>query len=310
MFAHSKFSYYLKLILALLLWAGLYHIAKPATIAADPFLVGFLRYTIAAVIFLCILKIRSKSFNPNFNLTQWFLVAAVGSVGVFAYNVFFLNAEALISGNIVAILYAFAPCLTTLISSIVFKTRLNLLSKIGIVIALLGSLGVINYATPSCGQYFCTSIFTSIGRGEIFGVLATISFACYSVLSKYTSSKNVSSLPMNTYAAVFGSILLGITASFKSDFSVLSHVGLSFWAAIFYIAVLATIIAYLWYIDAIIHLGVFKTVVFQNTIPLQTVLIGYLFFHSQIGLGELVCGGVILLGVYITNYALTKAYCN
>jgi drug/metabolite transporter (DMT)-like permease len=196
--------------------------------------------------------------------------------------------------------------MTTIISAWIFKTKLNLLSKFGVLIALLGSIGVVNYATPECGQFWCNNTFAHIGRGEVYGILATLVFACYSVVSRCAAQRKVSSLVMNSYASIIGGILLGFVAAFKADFSVIPNLGISFWLAFFYITILATIVAYLWYTDAIIHLGVFKTVIFQNTIPLQTVLIGYLFFHEGIGIKVLGSGIVVLLGVYITNIALNK----
>lgn len=302
---NSQFKYYVQLCLALLLWAGLYHVAKPAAEASDPYLVAFLRYLISASLLLIILRVKNGYWFPTLNSKQWLLIFCIGALGICAYNVMFFSAEALISGNVVAILYSFTPCLTTIISSFVFKTKLNWLSKIGIVVAMFGSIGVVNYATPSCGQFFCSDILHVVGKGEIYGILATLIFACYSVLSRYTSQQNISALVMNAYAAVFGCLLLGGISIARSDFSIIPQLHFSFWLALIYISVLATVVAYLWYTSAIINLGVFKTVVFQNSIPFQTVLIGYVFFNEKIGLGELICGAVVIGGVYLTNFALS-----
>lgn len=296
--------YYFKLVCALAIWSGMYHVARPVAKKFDPCLIAFLRYTIAAVLLLFILKIKTGHINPRLNLRQWLAIISIGTVGIYLYNIFFFNAEALISGNTVAILYAFTPCLSTIISAYVFKTKLNWLCKTGIIIAMLGSIGVINYATPDCGQLFCSSIFHDINRGEIYGILATIVFSCYSVLSKYASQQQISSIVINTYGAVVGCVLLGITSLFHSNFNQINHFDLSFWLVMFYMAVLATVFSYLWYIDAIVHLGVFKTVMFQNTLPLQTVLIGYVIFHEKINLGELVCGTILLAGVYLSNLSI------
>lgn len=296
---------YIKLILTIAIWASIYHVARIATKVADVAVVAFVRYVITAGVFIFLHRLKTGRFIPILNKDQWLWVSILGLVGVCLYNILFFGAEALISGNIVAILYAFAPCITTVISSYVFKTRLNFLSKIGIVIALAGSIGVINYATPECGQLFCANIITHIGRGEVLGILATVTFACYSVISKYTSQKNVPAITMNTYSAVVGCISLGIYAFIFSDPGQISHLGFGFWASIFYMSVVATVIAYIWYTDAIVRLGVFRTVVFQNTIPLQAVIIGYVFFGDRINSGALVCGAVVLLGVYLTNYALS-----
>lgn len=303
---NPKLQYYVKLCLALLMWAGMYHVVKPAAELGDPVLIAFIRYFISAGLLLVVLRVKTKQWIPKLTLQQWLLIFCIGVIGICVYNILFFNAEALISGNIVAILYSFTPCLTTVISAYVFKNKLNRLSKIGILIALCGSIGVVNYATPECGQFFCSNIFASINRGEIYGVLATIAFACYSVLSKYTAQKNVSAMVLTAYSALVGCILLGVVALFQSDFNMIGHFNLSIWLALIYMSVFGTVVSYLWYTAAIINLGVFKTVVFQNTIPLQTVIIGYIFYHDEISRGVMLCGGVVLFGVYLTNFALSS----
>ena len=299
--ANTNTTYYLRLIAAIFIWSMLYHIAKPAASISGPYLIAFLRYLIAALLSLGILKWRTGKFIPQLNKEQWLLVMLIGLIGICSYNLFFFNAEALISGNTVAILYAFSPCLTTIISSFVFKTKLNLLSKIGIVVSLLGAIGVVNYASPECRCYFCSVTFQKMSCGEAYGLLATIAFALYAILSKYTAQKNVSTLVMNTYASVFGCIFLTIAAIYKGNFTILRTAPLSYWLDLLYISVLATVVAYLWYTQALIKLGVLKTVIFQNTVPIQAVVIGYLFFGEKIGRGELVCGLIIVLGVYLTS---------
>ena len=288
-----------------MLWAGLYHVAHSLAAVADLYVIAFIRYLIAAVLLLVVLRMRTGEFIPRLNLQQWLSISGLGLIGVCAYNVLFFSAEALVSGDVVAIFYSFTPCITTIISAYVFKTKLNYLSKVGLAIALIGSIGVVNYATPGCQQFFCTTIFNDLGRGQIYGILATLIFACYSVLSRYTAQQKISGLVMNSYASIIGAVFLGIIAYVKGDFSQVTALGINCWLGLGYMSVLATVVAYLWYTDAIIHLGVFKTVVFQNTIPLQAIVIGYIGFKEKISFGALICGLVVLCGVYLTNIALT-----
>lgn len=300
----NNFAAYLKLFLAILIWSGLYHVARPAVAVGSPVLVAFLRYLVSAVILLVMLRYKTGLWWHKLDAMQWWLVFLLGALGICAYNLLFFSAEALISGNLVAILYAFTPCMATVLSSLVFKTRLNLGSKIGVVVALLGSIGVVNYATPECQHYWCSNTLVHLGRGEMYGIGATVVFACYSVISRLAGQRKVSGIVMNAYAATIGGILLGIIAAFSSNFTVVAQFGWSFWLAFFYITILSTIVAYLWYTEAILKLGVFKTVIFQNTIPLQTVLLGWVFLNETVSIQTLLCGMVVIVGVYITNIAL------
>ncbi len=81
---------------------------------------------------------------------------------------------------------------------------------------------------------------------------------------------------------------------------------LLFWIGILYASVLATVIGYKWFSDAIIELGVNKTVVFQNMTPLVTVIIGIVFLDNRVSLDFIDAGLFILIGVFITNYITMK----
>ncbi|MDE4969662.1 EamA family transporter, partial [Francisella tularensis] len=90
------------------------------------------RYDFASLIFIVVHYYFTNTFFPMLNLKQWAYVIAVGFFGVFLYNIKFLWAEKLISGNIVAIIYAFTHCLITILSSYIFNLKLNQQAKIGI----------------------------------------------------------------------------------------------------------------------------------------------------------------------------------
>ncbi|MDE4963775.1 EamA family transporter, partial [Francisella tularensis] len=77
---------------------------------------------------------------------QWAYVIAFGFFGVFLYNITFLWAEKLISGNIFAIIYAFTPCLITILSIYIFNLKVNQQAKICIHVALLGTIGVFMFS--------------------------------------------------------------------------------------------------------------------------------------------------------------------
>lgn len=290
---------------ALLMWALLFHFGKYVMSSADAFLVGAIRYIGASILLLPILRYKKGYFFPTFNPKQWGLIIAVGVVGIFLYNVVFFNAEKVNSGAFVAIIFSLTPCLTTLISSVVFKQKLKVLTIIGIIIAFIGTLGIIGYSTPSCDAFFCSSIFTSGAiKAELLALATCVVFSIYSVMNKFATKEGLTSLELNTYASIVGAICLSGFAFVHSDLSQITFYPLSFWATMLYVVVLATVVAYLFYTDALHHLGVFKTTVFQNTIPFQVVILGAVFFHESITLAEVGCGCIILFGVFITNISL------
>ncbi|MDE5037678.1 cytochrome B6, partial [Francisella tularensis subsp. holarctica] len=59
---------YAKIVLALLFWASLYHIAPLPLSYFDIYLVGFIRYAFASWIFIVVNYYFTKTFFPRLNL--------------------------------------------------------------------------------------------------------------------------------------------------------------------------------------------------------------------------------------------------
>ena len=295
---------YIKISLALVFWASLYNIAPLPLSYVDIYLVGLIRYVFASMIFLVIHYYFVGCFFPKLSIRQWLHIIAVGFFGVFLYNMAFLWAEKLISGNIVAIIYAFSPCLITILSSIVFKMKVNTQAKMGILVALLGTIGVVLFSSGGDMAQCLNGIHISFG--EVLSVLAVLCFAAYAILGKCCVREGIHMITINTYGAIVGMIMFAIVSAFKSDFSTLTHTGFEFWASMLYISTFATVIAYVWYLGALEEIGVYKTAVFQNMLPFLVILIGFIVYGETISMLSLLFGAVVLLGVYMTNVAVNK----
>lgn len=293
---------YSKIILALFFWASLYHIAPIPLSYVDIYMVGFIRYALASLIFLAVHYHFTKTFFPRLNLKQWLYVIAVGFFGVFLYNVSFLWAEKLISGNIVAIIFAFTPCVITILSSYLFKMKVNQQAKVGILVALLGTIGIVLFSN---GISECLNGI-HISLGEVLSLLAVLCFAAYAILGKCCVREHIHMITINTYGAIVGMIMFGAISVFKGEFSTLGHADLKFWGSMIYIAAFATVIAYVWYLGALEEIGVYQTAVFQNMLPFFVIIIGFIFCGETISPIALIFGGVVFLGVYLTNAAVNK----
>ncbi|AJC48954.1 EamA family transporter [Allofrancisella guangzhouensis] len=298
---------YIKILLVVTFWASLYHIAPLPLRYIDIYLVGFIRYLFASLILLLVHYYYTKTFLPNLSIKQWLYIIAIGFFGVFLYNIAFLWAEKLISGNIVAIIYAFSPCFITLLSSYIFKMKVNLQAKLGILVALLGTVGVVSFS--GYGTEVECSVGLSINLGEILSILAVLCFSAYAILGKSCVRQGINMITINTYGAIVGMIMFATISLFKSDFSKLADTDFPFWISMIYISVFATVVSYLWYLQSLEEIGVYKTAVFQNVMPFLVIVIGFIFYGETLSSLSLIFGGVIFLGVYMTNVAINKKGC-
>ncbi|QIV94670.1 DMT family transporter [Allofrancisella frigidaquae] len=295
---------YVKILLAVTFWASLYHIAPLPLKYVDIYMVGFIRYVFASLLFLLVHYYYTKTLLPKLNIKQWLYIIAIGFFGVFLYNIAFLWAEKLISGNIIAIIYAFSPCFITVLCSYIFKMKVNLQAKLGILVALLGTVGVVSFS--GYGTDAECAIGLSINLGEVLSILAVLCFSAYAILGKSCVRQGINMITINTYGAIVGMVMFAIVSLFKSDFSRLADTDFPFWTSMIYISIFATVISYVWYLQSLEEIGVYKTAVFQNVMPFLVIIIGFIFYGETLSPLSLLFGAVIFLGVYMTNVAINK----
>ena len=298
---------YFKLILAIVAWAGVYQTANYLVRYMEPVTLAFSRYFIASVILVCMLKkYRGSYLNLPVFKPNWRLLVGIGIVGIGLYNLAFFGAEKYLSGNMVALIFSVSPCLTAFLASVILKQRVGVIGYLGMLVACLGTIGVINYANPACGRFFCIDILNHTSRGEVYAIILCILAAFFSVMNKQASMRKIDSLTITTHAAVFGTILLFFCTITLGSFTGFWHKPLLFWLALAYVSVIGSVLAYFWYSEAISQLGVSKVVVFLNGIPFVTILLGIVFLHTPVSSAVIMCGIIIISGVLLTNYAINK----
>lgn len=298
---------YLKLILAIVAWAGVYHSANYLVKTLDPYTTAFVRYFIASIILVSIVKIRrGKVVDVPLFKANWILLLNIGIIGIGLYNIAFFGAEQRLSAQMVVLIFSFSPCLTALLASIFMKQRLGFGGYLGLLIALSGTIGVINFANPNCGQYFCLNMFTHISSGEIYAFFLCTLSAIFSLLNRVATERSIDSLTITTSAAIFGCLVLFIMMLVFGDYQHIFMQSFKFWLAMAYTAVIGSVMAYFWYSEAIKNLGVANVVVFLNGIPFVTILIGVVIFGEPVALTTIFCGAVIISGVILTNFMIQR----
>jgi drug/metabolite transporter (DMT)-like permease len=313
---------YVRLVTCIILWGGIYHVAKYLVSKADIYTVSSVRFFLSALILL-ILFVANKKHNYKkchqidnskifkFSKSQWIILFYVGFVGIFCYSLFFFSAENNIPAVTVAILYAFTPCITVLLNRVFFQHRLSIHAYLGIIIAFIGTIVVIlssshTHHTQNLSTVACASSTVDHTWGIVAAILASISMAVYSILNRKAALMELDSLTITTFSIVIGAVLLIVVfLFFGAPLHLLLTQGWKFWAAMFYIVVLGTVLCYKWYSDAIKHIGVGKTAVFLNGVPLSAVIIGAMLGKS-LSLLSLAGGAAIIIGVIITNFAVSN----
>ncbi len=291
---------YIKIILCVIFFSSSFHTASFLIKYTDPYSIIFLRFFSAFLVLLIFNKIfNGVFFNYQILKKNSFLFLAIGIFGFFFYFLFFLISSERIPVIIIAIVFAFTPSLSSIASIIFLKDRLKLLSYVGLIIALLGTIAIIN-VKMSCGRIFCINFFSQFNSKYSLALLIVFPAVLYNILTKVASRKGISS----TEIVLNSSIIAAISALI---FLIINHPIIykplisEFWIGIIYFAIPCTALGYILLTEAIKTLGINKAIIFQNMIPIIAILIETVIYHKKITFLEFCIIGVIIFGIILTN---------
>ena len=102
------------------------------------------------------------------------------------------------------------------------------------------------------------------------------------------------------YGSLFGALLLGLAALVQGDIAPASW-SWRIWAAMLFLAIFGTAIAYTWFTEAVHQLGAGHASIFINLVPVFAVLQAALLLDERLGLSVLFGGLLVIAGVWLTT---------
>lgn len=293
----SRFRIYLKLTLVALFWGGTFVAGRilAASLPATASAVG--RFAIAVAL-LIVLVWRLEGGLPKLSARQLMTTVALGATGILAYNMGFFIALARMPAGRTALFVTLNPIVTALLLVIFFRERLTPTRWAGILLALSGAVVVITRGDVLGGLI---DISSSFGQGELAMLGAVVSWAAYTIIGRH-ALKGLSPLAASTYAAIWGLLLLAVASCFDPQFT-LRQISITWQAvaAMAYIGVLGTVVAFVWYYQGVQMLGPARTAIFNNLVPVFGVLSGALVLGEPVLLSMVIGGAMVVAGVALTN---------
>jgi drug/metabolite transporter (DMT)-like permease len=293
----KNIALYLKTLSVPAIWGGTFIAGRIASAHLEPTSSGALRFMMAFVA-LCIALHFSEGISTLRKISKKQLIgtAIMGASGIFAYNLLFFGALTILPATRTSLFVALNPAVTVILAFFVLREKLGLQKIIGIAVALIGVTIVVTKGDFS-------QITTSFGSGEIMMICAVCSWAVYTLASRWTmANAPISALKATTIAAGWGMIFLSVHAApslVKTNFNTLPF---SVWASLFFLGVIGTAVAFVWYAQALQQLGAAKTVVFNNLVPVFGVFFGWTLLDENLSFSLLLGGAIAVTGVFIVNW--------
>ena len=287
-------SIYLKLTLATFFWAAVFHVGKYSVALMSPLSVGAWRFLLAAAVLLPFVALREGWSLPALRRNAPALLA-MSALGVFGFNVSVFYGLRLTSAVNGALIMAFNPALTVVLSALLNREPISRRQMGGL---LLGLVGVIVVVSKGSLQTLATMSFSA---GDLLVFLGSLGWAAYSAIPKRfvrdLSSMQVTGSTIAGGAAIMAAFALAAAPDF------LQPPPLPLAAAIVFMGLFGSVLSYLWWNQGIQKIGAASIAVFINLVPIFAALIGLLLGQS-ISLAQWVGAVLVIAGVLLSSGAI------
>ena len=255
--APYQFKTYFLTAMAAIFWGANFNLAKPVVAEMGPYIAGASRYILAAVIMLFITRFRGESLRIRYLKAY----ATLGLVGVFGFNLFFFLGMQTTSAVNGALIMALNPLFTAIIAFFILKERLSNRQLLAFPIGIIGVAIVVLGA----GAHLRMSL------GDIYILLANISWAFYNVMVRKLMPKDVSGIASTAGIMTVGAIALTAIALLNGERFILPSVHAG--SALLIMTICGGVLSYLFWNAGIAKLGPAKAAIFLNLVPITSIVI-------------------------------------
>lgn len=282
------------LLAATIIWGGQFAVSKPILAVIDPFYMTLIRYSIAAPLFVLMLRFTegksTLTFQAHFAELLFF-----GTLGFAGFNLFAFNGLTHASPEHGAVILALMPMITILLTWILKGVRPNLFTFMAIICAFFGVFLVITRGHPV--QAFSDREATS----DLMFLLGAFCWVCYTMGAQRFSSW--SPLRYTALSCILGTLSIGLITIFLTLYGMLevptiNHIILFHWP-LTYMVVLAALVAVLSWNIGIKLIGAVNGVLFINFVPITAFVIG--IFQGRSFSSAEVIGSGLVIGALIAN---------
>ncbi len=287
--SNSHFIPALCLVMAMLLWASSFIALKLAFIDYHPMVVIAGRMVVASLAFLFLLP---RFRNIRIRRQDWKLLGFMALCEPCLYFIFEALALKNTSASQASVITTMLPLLVTVASALFLAENFSIQNLIGLGLAMAGGIGL------SLGSDTSTLAPAPL-LGNFYEFLAMLCATIYTIAIKRLTSR-YSPLFLTAVQAWIGTFFFG-PMLLLPQIPIPEALLLIPTAAIIYLGLAVTLLAYGCYNYALSILDAGKAAMYVNLIPLFTMLLGWLVFKESFTLFQYLAGLLIFFGVALSQ---------
>lgn len=278
-------------LLVMVAWAANFVVVKGAIAAAPPIGFAFLRFLLAGVVLLAILRWREGSVGVPRRVVV--PVALLGGLGFGLYQILWATGLTVTTAGTSALIVATTPIWTVLVA---IAMRTEAAHRARFAGAAVGFAGVALVVAARGLDLAVT------GLGDLLTLAAAVCWGSYLALSAPLLS-TLSPLRLTTWAILFGTAVMAAPGSAQLALAGSAWVGPAIGGAIVYSGIVAGGLANVIIFRAIAVVGPSHVANLQLLVPALTVLVAAAALGEPILAGQVAGGAVIIAGILIARRA-------
>lgn len=277
------------ILFVMIVWGSSYPVTKMIINDIQPLTLAFCRCSVGAITLLLIFLInKDKPIREYLIGVPWFSIIFMGLTGVTCFYTLFNISAQMTSASVGSLIQGFIPICITLFAAMFLKEKLSAVQIIGVIASLLGVM-LIGFLSSDNNSDTRNSI-----TGNLLMIIAVISWAAYTIMSKKTAAQ-FNPLLITSLSTCIGSLCLLPAAIFENRHSGWPVIHLNSWLAILYLGAVSSGICYLLYSKSLQLLTAAQVGNFANLDPVVGLIISLVFLNEHINILQ-IAGAVLVLG--------------
>ncbi|MDB5191351.1 MAG: family transporter [Segetibacter sp.] len=281
-------------VIAAIIWAGNFIVARGVATLVPPVSLAFFRWATATII---ILPFALKHLKNDFkavkqNLLYLFFVSLTG---ISIFNTFiYIAGHSTSAINMALIGTTSSPVFVIIISALFLRDKINALRLFGLLFCLAGIVVLLSKGSIQ------TLLAFRFGSGDVWVLLAALSFAIYNVLVKRKPA-TISSISFLSSTFLIGTLLLLPFYLYETMNSTPVVWTGNLVAIILYLGLGTSVIAFLLWNASISKIGAVRTSLFGNLIPIIASIEAIWLLGEELTVVHLISGGLVIIGLALGN---------
>lgn len=250
------------------------------------------RFVPAGIVFALLLWWRERTALSRVLREEWQSLCLMGLFGVISYHVTLNLGVQLIPAGTASLLMALNPAFIFIPSVWLLEERVTWTRALGLSLAFVGLFIVVRFARGDRTDF-------GYLRGMLITLLAPISWAVYTVISRPLASRHPPPA-VTGLATILGTLPIAATIQPALLQQVLAMPA-NGWASVAFLALFATLGGVTTWVAALEHLEASRVGVFIYLVPLWAAVLSHVLLSEPITLPLVVGAVVIIGGVMLVN---------